>query len=233
MVSQWFMAKKAGVKNQWRRFTPKCILHQKELFEEKLYPLLYMGTELDMALAGPIIHKILFTFFLSLLNSQKQVASAFEQSLIFSMMMCSPGNFLSPLAFTQLLAHVQRTIFSVFLHAALAKVNKKPLCFIDRNISAAQVPDMSQASAVSVSNVETSNNSNGEEDQDQEDKMTRSFDNKMAEAKDAIDFSLLKYSVATEMLWGDAEIADSSAVEGEEFGEIEIGESAGGDPFLE
>src|SRR6267154_725024 len=67
---------------------------------------------------GPIAHEILYSSFTMATSVKDQVATAMEQSVIFSILTPEKGKYLSPKVLSFIFAHTQRTGFSAILHVA-------------------------------------------------------------------------------------------------------------------
>jgi hypothetical protein len=110
----WFKFRKTTRVGSFKpKLTPVAI----EQFKA-LYTLLLQGQSVDMASIAPIAHRILFFTFTTPMDTRHPVDSAFEQSLIFSMVTSNAEQWLSADCLTHLCAQVQRTIFSTFFHTA-------------------------------------------------------------------------------------------------------------------
>lgn len=97
-------------------FKAKLTPSQRELFKQ-FYALLLEGKG-GHASIMVVAHKLLHSAFTLSLDSRTQVDSAFEQSMIFTLMTPIRDQYISPAAHTALFAHTQRTIFTTFFHTA-------------------------------------------------------------------------------------------------------------------
>ena len=109
--------KRHGKTRKLGTFCPKVSAEQVELYKA-LYDLLLPGEEVNVADIAPTGHRLLYSTFTMHFSSRNQVDSAFEQSLIFSILSPKQGHYLSANVLQQLFSRTQRTCFSTFFHAA-------------------------------------------------------------------------------------------------------------------
>lgn len=117
MVTRFILWKRTGKHVLLGCFLPKLTLDQLELFL-KLYEYLKKGPDADMNAFAPTVHRILYATFTVSTDARIQVATAVEQSLIFSILTSHPGVWLSPQVLCHLYCHYQRTCFTTFFHTA-------------------------------------------------------------------------------------------------------------------
>jgi hypothetical protein len=106
-------------------FKPKLSEKLFGLFRQ-LYPLIAVGHDADVNAFGPVVHEILYYSFTMPTSIKDQVATAMEQTFIFSILTPEIGRYLSPKVLCTLFCHAQRTGFSTILHTAWqGGINKK------------------------------------------------------------------------------------------------------------
>jgi hypothetical protein len=154
MVIRGFLWHKYQKTTPLGKFKPKLSLKLNELFK-RLYPLIAVGKEADMIKFGPITHEILYYSFTMATSIKDQVATATEQSVIFSILTPEKGKYLSPKVLSYIFAHMQRTGFSAILHVAWEGGIEKKYIMEDRS----KISDRT----------EEDNEDNDEEDDDEED----------------------------------------------------------------
>jgi hypothetical protein len=117
LVVRFMLWKREGKTHKLGTFCPKVTAEQVKLYKT-LYEQLLPGEGVDMADIATTAHRILYSTFTMHFSSRNKVDSAYEQSLIFSIMSPKPGHYLSANVLQQLFARTQRTCFSTFFHTA-------------------------------------------------------------------------------------------------------------------
>ena len=130
MLTRVHLWRRSGLKDTLGNFKPKLSPIQLDLFRQ-FYRLLLEGKGGDPSIII-VAHKLLHSAFKLSLDSRSKVDSAFEQSLIFTIMTPVRDQFISPTAHTQLCAQTQRTIFTTFFHTAWHGGPNSDFKFIDR-----------------------------------------------------------------------------------------------------
>jgi hypothetical protein len=125
----WYKYKKSKALGT---FKPKLSQKLNELFK-RLYLLIAIGQEADMIKFGPIAHEILYLSFTMATSIKDQIATATEQSVIFSILTPEKGRYLSPKVLSHIFAHIQRTGFSAILHVAWEGGIEKGYAMEDRS----------------------------------------------------------------------------------------------------
>jgi hypothetical protein len=117
LVIRFMLRKRQGKTRKLGTFCPKVSAQQAKLYKA-LYDQLLPGEDVNMGDIAPTAHRLLYSTFTMRFGSSNRVESAFEQSLIFSILSPKPAHYLSANFLQQLFSRTQRTCFSTLFHAA-------------------------------------------------------------------------------------------------------------------
>lgn len=117
LVIRFMLWKQEGKMWKLGGFCPKVSAEQIGLYKA-LYQLLLQGEDVTMDNIAPVSHQILYSTFTMHFSLHNKVDSAFEQSLIFSILLLKPGHYLPANVLQQSLACIQQTCFSTIFHTA-------------------------------------------------------------------------------------------------------------------
>jgi len=117
LVLQYMLLRRTGKADKLGSFHPKLTTGQLEDFED-LYAELRSGRDAQASVIRPIIYRLLYSSFTMQLDPHLTIGSAFEQSIVLSMLAPEDGHYRSANHLTSFFSWIQRTCFSTFFHTA-------------------------------------------------------------------------------------------------------------------
>jgi hypothetical protein len=153
-------------------FKPKLSEKLNRLFRQ-LYPLIAVGHDADAYAFGPVVHEILYYSFTMPTSIKDQVATAMEQSVIFSILTPEIGRYLSPKVLCALFCHAQRTGFSTILHTAWQGGINKTYAMEDRSNATDQAGED-----------EEDDEEDDEEEEEEDDEVAKAAENEMGDVEE-------------------------------------------------
>jgi hypothetical protein len=133
LVVRYMLWKKQGKTTKLGKLRPKLTPGLVALFN-CLYDVLLRGEDATIASIAPVAHKILYDTFTLRLDPCNPVDSAFEQSVAFSMLKPTVGQYLSANELTRYLSFIQRSAFSTLVHVARLGGPEVPYHLVERDV---------------------------------------------------------------------------------------------------